>query len=115
MYIDVGNMLQETGTTQYAWKYGIFRPPLRASMYHQATRKKEFYERMVAHLMAQIFFHETRDFFSENVFCRHTTRPWGRRGGPVRNIRQKTSKRMLTCAHSIPQTPVTFQGFVALL
>ncbi|CAM9406930.1 unnamed protein product [Ectocarpus sp. 6 AP-2014] len=49
----------------------------------RATRKKEFYERMVAHLMAQIFFQETRDVFSENVFCRHTTRPWGRRGGPV--------------------------------
>ncbi|CAM9220260.1 unnamed protein product [Ectocarpus sp. 4 AP-2014] len=49
----------------------------------RATRKKEFYERMVAHLMAQIFFEETRDVFSENVFCRHTTRPWGRRGGPV--------------------------------
>ncbi|CAB1109198.1 unnamed protein product [Ectocarpus sp. CCAP 1310/34] len=49
----------------------------------RATRKKEFYERIVAHLMAQIFFEETRDVFSENVFCRHTTRPWGRRGGPV--------------------------------
>lgn len=35
--------------------------------------------------MAQIFFQETRGVFSENVFCRHTTRPWGRRGGPVRN------------------------------
>ena len=39
---------------------------------------------MVAHLMAQIFFQETQEAFSENIFCRHTTRPWGRRGGPVR-------------------------------
>ncbi|CAM9458599.1 unnamed protein product [Pylaiella littoralis] len=49
----------------------------------KASRKNEFYERMVAHLMAQIFFQETREAFSENVFCRHTTRPWGKRGGPV--------------------------------
>eukprot|EP00752_Nemacystus_decipiens_P011950 g10596.t1 len=49
----------------------------------RATREKEFYERMVAHLMAQIFSQETREVFSENIFCRHTTRPWGRRGGPV--------------------------------
>ena len=38
---------------------------------------------MVAHLMAQIFSQETQEVFSENIFCRHTTRPWGRRRGPV--------------------------------
>ncbi|CAM9250870.1 unnamed protein product [Scytosiphon promiscuus] len=49
----------------------------------RATRKKEFYERLVEHLMAQILIEETREVFSDNVFSRHTTRPWGRRGGPV--------------------------------
>lgn len=44
---------------------------------------------MVSHLMAQIFFQETRELFSENIFCRHTTRPWGRRGGPVRTMKKK--------------------------
>lgn len=50
----------------------------------QDTRQTEFYERMVAHLMAQIFYQENREIFSENIFCRHTTRPWGRRKSPVR-------------------------------
>lgn len=65
-------------------------PTTRALMHSQATREKEFYERMVAHLMAQIFFQETREAFSENIFRRHTTRPWNQRGGPVRGVQVKS-------------------------
>lgn len=49
----------------------------------QETRRREFFERMVSHLMARIIYHETRKYFSKNVFCRHTTRPWGRNKMPV--------------------------------
>ena len=39
---------------------------------------------MVAHLMEQVMFQETLEVFSNNVFCRHAVRPWGRSQGPVR-------------------------------
>lgn len=81
--------------TKYLGKLNTscIRSPVSPGSQLQDTRETEFYERMVAHLMTQIFFQETQEVFSENIFCRHTTRPWGRRGGPVRKryVEKKTA------------------------
>ncbi|CAM9666520.1 unnamed protein product [Chrysoparadoxa australica] len=42
------------------------------------TREQELYQLLIAELFKRIEAHEDRDVFSDRVFKRHVTRPWGR-------------------------------------